>query len=461
MIKTITIPESVDDSTKLQKLIDTTGNTATTYIFSPDHQIEINCPLKVFNYTTWEGNGCTFTLMDNAPVNPFGVQVGLIGSKYLSGADGLTFRNFTVDGNYKTQKPANKASGSDHGDGYHNQFQFGNMSNPQYDCLMNSTFENLTLCYSYGDGIRVNGGSNLNFKTINGNLLGHDDIHLSSVKNADLSKLVDHNPRANNVVRTRNCTNIDVHDCEVIYGAGYDTGAPFQSECITPNRSSSNIRYFDNVIKGMKGAAFYVVADQPASGLEIFNNLIVKCGQLEAAIKRPGVGGATILGWSDAKFHNNTIVDCKGYGVADTTFAYNSKQKGSIDVYRNIFTGMGEAYTKSTASGTAIAHLTGSQTTFNVYENCLYDNFRDLYNVTNVNGISKDPLFIGSGDYHLKENSPCRISDYQLGCYSDTQKPDIPDDTDESAKVIITGTEDQLNTLIKSLSDNYTMYWKV
>lgn len=451
-IKTITVSSSVDDSTKLQKIIDNNGNTPVIFNFSDSQEIEINSRIEVYSHTRWEGNDCIFRLRNNAPITQFGVQKGLIGAKALSGIEDLTFRNFTVNGNYKVQAPAKKASGDDHGDGYHNQFQFGNMSNPQYENLMNCTFENLHLGYSFGDGIRVNGGYNLTFTNITSDFGGHDDIHLSSVKKAEVSHITDHNPRANNVLRTRNCTDINVHDCDVQYGAGYDTGAPFQSECITPNRSSAHIFYHNNSIKGMKGAAFYIVASQPADDIQIYNNLIVECGQLEKAINRPGVGGATILGWTNAKFYNNTVVNCRGYGVADTTFAYASKKTGDIEVYNNIFTGMKEAYTKGTASGTAIAHLTGSQTAVTAHDNCLYNNARDCYNVTNSHGISKDPLFVGNGDYHLKENSPCRFSDHQLGCYSDADK------IDDDINLMITCSDDYTDTIINTLSQKYTIY---
>jgi hypothetical protein len=323
---------------------------------------------------------------------------------------------------------------------------------------VNCLFEDLDMGYSYGDQIRINGGSNLTFKNITCNIGGHDIIHLSAVKGAEVVNLKAPNLRTNNAVRTRNCTNIDVHGCEVSYGTGYDTGPAFQSECITPNRTSSHIRYFDNIIKDLKGAAFYIVADQPADDIQIFNNLIVECGQLEKAIKHPNVGGATILGWSNAKFFNNTVVGCRGYGVSDTTFAYASKQKGSIEVYRNIFTGMKEAYYPGTASGTAIAHLSGSQTAITAYENCLYDNVRDLYNITQKNGITADPQFIGAGDYHLNDSSPCRFPRYQLGCYTDTtETPDTPVEEDP-VNQIISCTDAEATEILKSISQDYTVY---
>ena len=55
MTKIVTVPLSVDDSTKLQKLINSTGNIPAKYEFSPDHEIEINSLLRVFYFTEWDG----------------------------------------------------------------------------------------------------------------------------------------------------------------------------------------------------------------------------------------------------------------------------------------------------------------------------------------------------------------------------------------------------------------------
>jgi hypothetical protein len=54
-MKSLTVPASIDDSKKLQKLIDSTGNGAVKYTFSEDHEIEINSLLRVFNFTEWDG----------------------------------------------------------------------------------------------------------------------------------------------------------------------------------------------------------------------------------------------------------------------------------------------------------------------------------------------------------------------------------------------------------------------
>ncbi len=446
MTQVIQVPESLDSSTALQKLIDKTGNTPAEYVFSPDCKIEIDSLLRFFNYTTVSGGGCTFTLRDNAPPGIFGLQVPLIGAKTLNGVTGLHFKDLKVRGNYKNQAATLKADGADHGKGRHNQIGLGNMSDPQYSCVTNCVFENLDMGYSYGDQIRINGGSNLTFKNITCNLGGHDVLHLSSVKDSEVSGLKAFNLRSNNAVRTRSCTNIDVHDCKVSYGSGYDTGPAFQSESITSGRSSSKIRYHDNVITGLKGAGFYIVADQPADDIQIYNNLIVKCGQMEAAIKRPNVGGATIKGWENAKFYKNTVVDCRGYGVSDTSLKYETSKKGDIEIYQNIFTGMKESYTKGTASGTAIAHLSGSQTTMNAHDNCMWDNARDLYNISQKNGISKDPKFMNpsASDYHLQSSSPC-----PTWGYSGAQEDPI--------ELIISCNSGQLAEITKQLS-NYTVY---
>jgi hypothetical protein len=75
-----------------------------------------------------------------------------------------------------------------------------------------------------------------------------------------------------------------------------------------------------------------------------------------------------------------------------------------------------------------------------------------LYNVKNANGVSANPLFVGSGDYHLKANSPCRFPGYQLGCFSESTE------TDNDVSLMISVSKDYTDKLINSLSKDYTIY---
>lgn len=478
----IKIPEEVTTSVQLQTIIDSTGNKPAKFIFSQTHRITINSLIRFYNYAYVLGNDCIFKLMDNAPVKVFGLHVPLIGSKYNKGVIGLIFDSFEIDGNYQNQKLAYAVYKTDHGKGFHDQILLGNISDPQFENVQDCEFRNLILGNSYGDGIRIEGGANIIFENITSNFGGHDVIHLSTVKTADVYKIKVPNMKANNVVRTRSCIDIDVHGCNCTNGAGYDTGPVFQSECITENRESKHIRYFDNVIKITKGSGWYVVADQPASDLEVFDNLVISAGNLEKAINIPIVGGGSFLGWESVKFHHNTVVNCKGYGVVDGTFKYQTKQKGSVDVYNNIFVGVRESNTVGVASGTAIAHISGAQTTMTARNNCVWDNTDNYYNITQTGAIEADPLFVdaANGDYHLQKLSPCNMTDSQdsqIGCYAnsnsstdnnnpslDENTPTTGDSTGEGTDTTTTDTQPVQKTLIetkKRYTSKYPKYGMV
>ena len=90
-MKLITVPSSIDDSKKLQKLIDSTGNGAVKYEFLPEHEIEINSLVRVFNFTELDGHCCHFNLMENAPLKPFASSIPLVAPKYPTSAEGLYF----------------------------------------------------------------------------------------------------------------------------------------------------------------------------------------------------------------------------------------------------------------------------------------------------------------------------------------------------------------------------------
>lgn len=473
----VKIPENITTAVQLQKLIDSTGDKPASFVFLPSHNIIINIPIRFFNYAKVLGNNCTFKLMNNAPVKVFGLHVPLIGSKYMKGVCGLIFDGFTIDGNFKAQQLAYAVYKTDHGKGFHDQILLGNMSDPQLGNVQDCEFRNLNLGNSYGDGIRIEGGTNLKFENITSNFGGHDVIHLSTVKDADVFKVTVPNMKANNVVRTRSCINIDVHGCDCTNGSGYDTGSVFQSECITENRESHHIRYFDNVIRVTKGSGWYVVADQPASDLEVFNNLVISAGNLEKAINIPVVGGGSFLGWENVKFHHNTVINCRGYGVVDGTFKYQSKQKGSIEIYNNIFVGTRKSNTVGVGSGAAIAHISGTQTTMTARNNCVWDNTINYYKITQSGAIEADPLFADAtnGDYHLQKLSPCCLTDSQdaqIGCYASPvdsssdgnnlpdgqNNPSTGDSTGEGTDTTNTDTQDPEAPVQKTLIETKKRY---
>jgi len=190
-MKSLTVPASIDDSKKLQKLIDSTGNGAVKYTFSEDHEIEINSLLRVFNFTEWDGKGCKFSLMENAPLSPFASGIPLISPKYPTAAEGLCFHDIIFDGRRDTQKYAKdecKSRGKNEwGQGYHNTFMLGSLNNVKFSNSVNCSFYNLEFYNSLGDGIRVEGGQDITVKNIKGRYGGHDIVCLAAVKNGEVS----------------------------------------------------------------------------------------------------------------------------------------------------------------------------------------------------------------------------------------------------------------------------------
>jgi len=98
--------------------------------------------------------------------------------------------------------------------------------------------------------------------------------------------------------------------------------------------------------------------------------------------------------WSSARIINNTIVDNNFAGL------WLQANSDSLTVVNNIVannSGVGFQYDQITGSPFPIAD----------YNNVLGNN-PDYMNLTaGTNSISLDPLFIGTEDYHLTEDSPC------------------------------------------------------
>ena len=59
---------------------------------------------------------------------------------------------------------------------------------------------------------------------------------------------------------------------------------------------------------------------------------------------------------------------------------------GSVTVNRNIITGTQKSFYPA-SSDAGVANLTAGRYTIDCSENCLYDNIRDLYGVTQIDGI--------------------------------------------------------------------------
>jgi hypothetical protein len=434
-MKIVAVPNSVDTSVKLQALIDSTGNTAAKYVFSEDHDIVISSRLRVFNNTEWIGNGCKFTLMENAPVEIFGEQVPLIAPKYPRAAEGLIFHGIEFNGNRDSQSKVPKKNGKNWGLGYHNFFTLGDLRNVSYSNSRNCEFYDLSLEDNLGDGIRVEGGTKISVHDITGKRGGHDIVCYSGVLGGEVYNLKA-DLAVNAGVRTRSAKNIKIHDCflngdtKIAYSPG------IQIQSTAANWVSSGIEIYNNHICKTWGPGILVMGDVPNNGnVYIHNNLFVGCGAMPKAEKRPNVGAIVYDGFP-VVIEYNTAVECYGFGFVAGDYTLASRYSATATIKRNIVTGTKKALYPGKGSGAAIANLLGSRYTITCVENDTYGNISNFYNVTCSKNLSVDPLFVGSGDYHLQPSSPCRFNGYQLGRYNGTDdsvftEKDIAKDAEE------------------------------
>ncbi len=455
MTKEIAVEEDIKTSTALQKLIEETGNQPAKYVFDTK-AITINSLLRFYNDTEWDMRGCTFTLMKDAPLKPFGLQIPIIAPKYPSSAKNLIFRNGIFYGNRDYQKYVpgwNGHSGTEQskqqGQGYHNFFMDGILNNVKYSNTTNCTFENLEFYENLGDGIRVEGGQNIIVKKIKGRRYGHDLVCVAAAKNVDVSGVVA-DLSVNAGVRFRSVNGGSVHGCKLNGGTKIAYCPGIQVQSTADNWTCTDVTVYDNYIHDTYGPGIWVAGSVSGNDITIRNNIFEKCGQMPKANEIPGVGAIVNDGF-DATIEYNTIVDSYGYGILVGKYARASSVKGTVTVSKNIITGTRKAlYPASTNS--AIANLTGGRYKVSASLNCLDGNVLNASGVSLTDSIVFDPLYIGSGDYHLQSGSPCPT----WGRYGNTQEEDpIPD---EKIKLLISCADCDVNNIVKSIPYSYEIY---
>lgn len=452
MPQSITVPASIDSSAKLQTLINNTGNTPAKFIFSPDQEIRIESRIRVFNNTEWDGNGCTFSLMENAPVSIFGEQTPLIAPRYPRAAENLIFHDIVFDGNRDNQRKVEAVTdGKPWGKGYHNFFLLGDLSNVAPGNSKNFTFYNLGFYNNLGDGIRVEGGTDISIHDIKGKRGGHDIICLASTKGGEVSN-VEADLAVNAAVRTRSSWDIKIHDCSITgTNIAYCPGIQIQAT----SNSSGNIEIYNNDIRNVWGPGIQVVGNVKGNGtVSIHHNLFEGCGGMPAATGTPYVGGIIFDGFP-VDIRKNTFVDCLGYGLAAGDYNIVSPYSFIGTISRNIVVGTKKAMKPGTASGSGIANLIKSRYSLDCSENNVWGNLTNLFNVSNVGGLSVDPLF--SEDYHLQADSPCRFEGYQLGRYDDDE--DISDTSETPAFIELACTEEEFQMIKNTLTDRQ-LFWR-
>ncbi len=438
-MKTVTVASSIDDSTKLQKLIDSIGNTPSKLIFSEYNDIEISSLLRIYDYSEWSGNETKFHLKDNAP--DFGSQVPIIGAKNSS-ITGLTIEGIIYDGNYANQ---GNTSG-DHGLGYGNLFGFSNITK--------STFKKVQVNKNEGDGWRISGGSDLTFSECSGYDGGHDFIHLYNVDGATIrGGTVE--IRSNNAIRVRSSSDVLIDGCTYTDYNANAWAPPVQLEKIITGSKCEKIEIKNCRMQNIKGPGVWGIATVPlgdAAEVNIHNNIFKNCGLMESGNGIDGVGGIVLDGFTNVQIQNNIFDSCQGNAINFDNYIGKGNVKGcTATIKRNIIVNTKKANYPGPVSGYGIANVLGNYT-IESSENCFWNNVSDpYYNVEGSSDILADPLF--TADYHLQTDSPCRFSGYQIGAYSD------PEET--PTELLISCSEEDVETISKSITYEHEIYRRI
>lgn len=459
-LKQITIDSSIDDSVKLQKIIDDNGNSPARFIFNDASHILVNSRIRFWNNFELDGKDSTFELMENAPVSIFGEQIPLIGSKLAKGASGWNLHNIIFEGNRDTQKyvPTTSRehpnSKGNWGRGYHNfigPLCSGDIAAPN---PVNASDISIHDCEAYnnlGDFARIEGCTGLKVWNIKGKRGGHDVVCAAAAKYVEIYNL-DVDTEVNAAVRFRSVENGKIHDCN-LRGTRNNTGPLIQVQNTAKNWNCTGIEVFNNSLIDSLGPAMWVIGSTGKNDITIRNNLFIGCGKEPASFKIDDVGGICIDGF-DSLIEYNTFDSCLGYGIVFSGWQSSSTLSGlKSTVRKNIITGTKESYYRGLKSGSGIVNLTGKRNAVECSENCQYGNeTTNHWAVTNKSVINQDPGYIGSGDYHLKEDSPCIFEGYELGAYNGISyhKPDY---SKWPALVVSYETEDELRANLNLLRD--------
>jgi len=452
MSKTITVGSSVDDSTKLQKLIDNTGNTPTEYVFSEAQDIEINSRLRVYNNTEWSGNDCNFILADKVSTSIFPSGIPLIAPKTPSNAEGICLHDLNCDGNRDSNMhvAALTANKKAWGNGFHNFIMLGILNGVECSNSKNCEFYNINYKNSLGDLLRVEGGQNISAHDITASRGGHDVICYAGTDGGEVYNL-SVEMSVNAAVRTRSSKNIKIHDCKIEGNTGTAYSPGFEIQSTATNWISENIEIYNNEIRGTWGPGIQIAGTVPGNGLvSVHNNLFDGCGRMPAVNKIQGVG-AIIFDGFPVQIRNNTVVNSMGYGLMAGAYNVSSPYSFSGEISRNIVTGTRKSNYPGAGSGAGIANLIPGRYSLACSQNCLCDNLTSLYNTTQTGGITEDPLF--TEDYHLQADSPCRFSGYQIGAYSDPEE--------NPTELLISCSEEDVETISKSITYEHEIYRRI
>lgn len=293
--------------------------------------LAINNGTEMYGDVDKKGNPTTvFKLMDNAPVNPFGCGVPILGPARKIGS-GIKIFNLEFDGNNKinatNQTPSTMAKcpgvrageGRNYGKGFH--CFIGTYTARFQNCK----FYNIFIHDSAGDGFRalhvgthdrncsddpVEMNSNLelyNWTVIN---CGHCALMLEYAKNSQIHDCRI-KTRSNGAVRTQNgCAGIDIKNI-IVQGSSIDYNPGMQL-------SGSNITVTNCLILDTYGPGIEVQGNDDKD-ISIKNNTFINCGIFPKEGKILGVGGVITNG-ADVLIEDNIFVGCKGYAIGAAVY---------------------------------------------------------------------------------------------------------------------------------------------
>jgi len=454
MMKEITIGSSIDDSTKLQKIIDSNGNNPAKFVFSDASHILVNSRIRFWNYFELDGKDSTFELKEHVPTSIFGEQIPLIGSKLSKGAAGWDLHNIIFEGNRDSQKyvprtsPEHPNTSGNWGRGYHNTIGplcSGDIKSPTPSNATDILIHDCEANNNLGDFARIEGGTNIKIWNVKGKRGGHDVVCAAAAKNVEIWGL-DIDTCVNAAVRFRSVENGKIHDCN-LRGTRDNTGPLVQVQNTAVNWNCTKIELYNNIFTDSLGPAAWVIGTTGKNDIIIRNNLFLGCGKEPASVKTADVGGICIDGFNGL-IEYNTFDQNMGYGIVFSGWKSTSSLSGlESTVSRNIITKTTESLYKGTKSGSGIVNLTGKRHTVDCLENCQYGNKTANHWGVNCKSVyNVDPSFV-AGDYHLKDDSPCVFSEYELGVYNGVSYH-IPDFSKWPAVVISFQTKEELTAYV-------------
>lgn len=435
MTKTITVSSDTSSFSELQKIINSTGNNATNYEFEPDCILEIDTPLTLYSNTEFsvqkndEKKKFRINLMENAPVKKFTSSTPLITPKTPTSSQNICLHDFIFDGRKAHQAGVEAVYTKPWGHGYHNFFVGGKIGSVSYSNLVGFEMYNVDYLGGLGDLCRIEGGKKCYAHDITAIDGGHDVICFVVDGGEIYNNTID--MAVNAAIRCRSGKNIKIHD-NIIKGTkdAYSPGCELQATA--RGWPTSDVEFYNNIVSDTYGPGVQIIGQYSGNGLiTVRNNVFSGCGAMPAASNRPIVG-AIVHNGVPVNIEYNTIDGSYGYGICAGHYDAKSTVKSSATYKRNIITNTRKALKSGgTQSGSGLANLVSSLCTITAEANCTYGNVTDVYNMTNKSGLSVDPLFVSSKDYHLQKESPCVFGDYQLGAYNGAESTDEGEDTEE------------------------------